>query len=301
MSWKRISLLALTLSVGSAVAQTTPPQPAAPKPVTLERELLERVATPFYGPGSTTAQILIGKLPADLGFALPAGSRVIGSVSTRSQAPSFPAGVTVYFDTAQTPTQVEAYFAKALPGAGWKVFPRAGNDPYGEGGFQPTAVSGGGYYYRQSPNQAQAPDQTLGVMAQRVGQVTQVRLSVERTSNLKQMLSYARPDGPSYPSLPKLQAPANATVSSRGGGGNGNNITQYAGIESGLSRAALYDFYAAQLKKAGWKLSNRAETGKLLSTLWTFTDDGAQRVGIFLLNEVAKGQYRATLATQGLE
>lgn len=295
MSWKHVSLLALALSGGSVLAQTTPSKPAAPKSISPEREFLERLATPFYAPGSTTAQVLVGKAPADLGFALPAGSRVIGSVTTQSKDPSFPAGTTVYFDTAQTPAQVEAYFARALPGTGWKVFPREGNGLSGEGGFQPTAVAGGGFYYRQ------APDQTLGVTAQRVGQTTQVRLSVERASNLKQMLSYARPGGPVYPSLPRLQAPADATVSPRGGGGNGNNITQYAGIESRLGRAALYDFYAAQLRNAGWKLSNRAETGQLISALWTFTDDGETRVGLFLLNEVGKGQYRATLATQGLE
>ena len=135
-----------------------------------------------------------------------------------------------------------------------------------------------------------------------VGGVTQVTLGRQRSPELAQILRYAQDDrfDPTR-LLPRLTPPAQATVSPRGGGGGGDNVTQYAGIESTLSRAALFDHYAAQLRQAGWTLRNRADAGTLTSSLWTLTQDGKARVGLLLIGESAKGQYRATLGIQGLE
>lgn len=291
MVLKRSFPLALALALGCTQAQTPPS-----KSVTPERELLERLATPYYDPASTTAQVLVGQLPADLGFALPAGSRVIGSVSTQSKDPNYPSGVTVYFDTALTPRAVAEQFARTLSQGGWKVFPTGRTGPFEEGGFQTSEPFAGRQYYRESP------DQTVNVVARQAGQVTQVTLLKQSSPNLKQQLRYAQAGSPGYSlPLPTLSPPADSTVTPRGGGSGGDDVTQSVGIESGLSRTALQDHYAGQLKKAGWKLSNRAETGKLISTLWTFTQEGKQRAGLFLLTETGAGQYRATLATQGLE
>lgn len=62
------------------------------------------------GPSLKTS-VLVRQVPADLGTALPQGSRVIGSVVTETPGPAFPAGTTVHFD-------------RVLTQAGWKIFPR---------------------------------------------------------------------------------------------------------------------------------------------------------------------------------
>ena len=45
----------------------------------------------------------------------------------------------------------------------------------------------------------------------------------------------------------------------------------------------------------------RADAGTLTSSLWSFTRDGKERVGLLLMGEAGRGQYRATLGIQGLE
>lgn len=286
---KRLLLAALLAATSLPVLAQTSLSP--------ERELLQRAVAPFWGPASLQASVLVRQVPADLGLALPRGSRIVGSVATQTTDPQFPAGVTVYFDTALTPEQVNAYFARVLVQAGWKVFPVPNDDPFSSGGFQTTVPPGGPGYSRENP------DQLLNVRSRVVGGVTQVSLSRERSPNLKQQLRYAqlgRAGGP-INQLPKLFPPAGSTVTPRGEGGSGDSITQSAGIESTLSRAALFEHYAAQLRGAGWTLRNRADTGTLTTTLWTFPQDGQERVGLLILGEAARGQYRATLGTQGLE
>lgn len=286
MSSKMLVLLgALALSTGLAQTPTVSP----------ERELLERAVTSQWGPASLKTSVLVRQLPADLGLALPQGSRVVGSVVTETSDPAFPAGVTVYFDTALTPPQVQAYFDRVLTQAGWKAFP-GGGDGIAEGGFLPSTPIGGRPYYRQNP------DQQLSFQTRVVRGVTQVALNRQRFPNLAEALRYSQDDrfNP-VRLLPKLTPPAEATVSPRGGGGGGDNVTQYAGIQSTLSRAALFDHYAAQLRQAGWTLRNRADAGTLTSSLWSFTQEGKERVGLLLIGEAGRGQYRATLGIQGLE
>lgn len=291
MPLKLLPLLGALL-LPASLAQTPAPQSPAVSP---ERELLERVATPQWGPASTRTTVLVRQLPADLGFALPPGSRVVGSVRVASSGPDFPSSVTVYFDTRLTPAQVEAHFARVLPQAGWKVFPLGPGGPGAEGGFLPSAPVDGRSYYRLKP------DQRVSVQARAVGGVTQVTLARYDEANLAQILRYAQ-DERFDPArlLPKLTPPAGATVSPRGGGSSGDNVTQYASIESKLSRTALFDHYVGQLKQAGWTLRNRADTDTLTSSIWTFKQDGKERVGLLLIGEAGKGQYRATLGTQGL-
>ncbi|MDL2344556.1 hypothetical protein QOL99_10350 [Deinococcus sp. MIMF12] len=286
MSSKMLVLLgALALSTGLAQTPTVSP----------ERELLERAVTSQWGPASLKTSVLVRQLPADLGLTLPQGSRVVGSVVTETSDPAFPAGVTVYFDTALTPPQVQAHFDRVLTQAGWKVFP-GGGEGMAEGGFLPSTPIGGRPYYRQNP------DQQLSFQTRVVRGVTQVALNRQRFPNLAEALRYSQDDrfNP-VRSLPKLTPPAEATVSPRGGGGGGDNVTQYAGIESTLSRTALFDHYAAQLRQAGWTMRNRADVGTLTSSLWSFTQEGKERVGLLLIGEAGRGQYRATLGIQGLE
>lgn len=287
MSHNLLALLA-TLTLSTGLAQTPAASP--------ERELLQRTVTPLWGPASLTTSVLLRQVPADLGFSLPQGSRVVGSVVTETPDPAFPAGVTVYFDTALTPAQVQAHFDRVLVQAGWKAFPGGPRDVSPEGGFLSSTPVGGRPYYRQNP------DQQVSFQTRVVGGVTQVALNRQRFPNLTEALRYAE-DERFNPIrlLPRLTPPAEATVSPRGGGGGGDNVTQYAGIESTLTRTALFDHYAAQLRQAGWTLRNRADAGTLTSSLWTFRQDGKELVGLLLIGESARGQYRATLGIQGLE
>ncbi|WP_216322607.1 hypothetical protein [Deinococcus aestuarii] len=287
MPFKTLVLLGALL-LPTALAQSSTMSP--------ERELLERAVAPLWGPTSVRTTVLVRQSPADLGFALPQGSRVVGSVRAETGNPDFPGGVTVYFDTRLTPAQVDTHFARVLGQAGWKAFPLPPDGPNPEGGFLPTTPIGGRPYYREKP------DQRLTLQTRAVGDVTQVTLSRQDLPNLAQELRYARTDGGSpFGRLPRLLPPAGATVTPRGGGGGGDSVTMSAGIESTLSRTALFDHYAAQLKQAGWTLRNRADTGALTTTLWTLREDGRERLGLLILNETARGQYRGIIGIQGLE
>ncbi|WP_339097756.1 hypothetical protein ACINK0_14950 [Deinococcus sp. VB343] len=275
--------------LSNGLAQTPAPASSA------ERTLLERVLGTTWGPTGLKTSILVKQVPSTLGIALPAGSQVIGSVSTQAADPAYPSGTTVYFDTALSPKDVTTYFAKVLTQQGWKPFPQPGMAQM-SGGFQSSAAVDGKSYYRQNP------DEQLNIGAQVVGKVTQVTLSRQRSSNLENMLRYARNEqfDPAQ-SLPKLSPPAGAVVSPRGGGSSGNDVTQYATIESSLSRTALLDHYAGQLKKAGWTLRNRSDAGTMSSSLWSFTKGGKEQIGILILAQNQKGIYQATLGTQGSE
>ena len=290
MSTRLLPLLGVLL-LSASLAQT-PTSPA----LSPERELLERVAAPQWGSASARTTVLVRQVPADLGINLPQNSRVVGSVRTTSSSRDFPDSVTVYFDTRLTPAQVSAYFSQTLVKGGWKAFPAGG--PETAGGFLPStpASGGGGHYYREPSSQR------LLFQSRAVGGVTWVVLTRTDDPDLSQQLRYAQ-DERFNPErlLPKLTPPAGATVSPRGGGGGGDNVTQYASIESTLPRKALFDHYAAQLRQAGWTLQNRADTGTLTSSLWTFKRDGKEQVGLLLLGDAGRGQYRATLGIQGLE
>lgn len=261
-----------------------------------ERMLLERSLSPSWGPASLKTTVLVKQVPGNLGFNLPPQSQVIGSVVTDTPDPSYPTGITVYFDTPLSPEQVLAYFAKTLPGQNWKPIPLP-NAAQQQGGFQATAALDGKSYYHLKP------DEQLNIGTRVVGKTTQVTVTRQRNNDVENLLRYAETDQAFEPTrlLPKLTPPAGATVSPRGGGGSNNSVTQYATIESALSRVALFDHYAAQLKQAGWTLRNRSDAGSMSSSLWSFTRNDKEQVGLLLIAEANKGVYRATLAIQGLD
>lgn len=286
-------LLLLSALICSAVlAQTSTAAAGATTSRSPERELLERVAVPLWGPTPQRTTVLVGQPPAGLGFTLPQGSRVVGSVATETNEPDLPSGVTVYFDTRQTPTQVAAHFARVLPGAGWKVFPAPGGRQFSDGGFQPSVAETERAYYRQTPGER------LHLQTRVLGGVTRVTLLKQRDRNVMQQVRF---NGViPFALLPKLQPPAGSVVSPMGGGSSGGSVTQEASLQSPLPRKALFDHYAAQLKKAGWTLLNRAETVKLTTSLWVFQEEGRERVGLLVLGETGTRSYRATLGVQGL-
>ena len=289
----KLPMLLGALLLSTSLAQAPASQSPAVSP---ERELLERVVGSELGSPLTRTTVLVRQVPADLGFALPPNSRVVGSVITTSKNPDFPGGASVYFDTRLSPAEVSSYFARVLGRAGWKVFPQGPGGPSLSGGFLPSEPVGNQTYYRQKP------DQRLMISARAVGNVTQVWLVRYNETNLsQQLLAAAQGSEAMFSQLPKLRAPEGSVVSPRGGGSSGDNVTQNANIESKLSRKALFDHYAAQLRQAGWTLQNRADTGTLTTSIWTFKQNGKERVGLLLIGEVGKGQYRAVIGVQGLE
>ncbi|WP_216322586.1 hypothetical protein [Deinococcus aestuarii] len=87
-----------------------------------------------------------------------------------------------------------------------------------------------------------------------------------------------------------------STVLPEGGGNSNDRVTQYARITSTLDRKALLEHYAAQLRAAGWKLANQTDTGQVTTTVWSFTQDGNEKIGLLILT--GSSPYRATLMTQ---
>ena len=179
----RVLALLSVLCLSTALAQSPTVSP--------ERELLERtLALPGTSPDLQTT-VLVRQVSPDLGLALPANSRVVGSVVTATPSPTYPAGVTVYFDTPLTPAQLGTYFDQLLTSTGWTVLP-VGPEAQQEGGFLTGGPSGNGAYYRRTP------DQQVNLQTVVVGRVTRVTLSRQRSSNLEQLLQFAQ-GGPSMP------------------------------------------------------------------------------------------------------
>lgn len=290
MSSRYVTALLGTLLLTSGLAQTAGTSP--------ERELLERIVNPAYSaPFKVEAEILLQKLPADLGVSLPAGSRVIGSVVNRSSDSDFPSGVNVYFDTALTPEQTNEFLKRSLTAADWKTFPVP--RPYGQGGFQGSDALGEiNRYYRLNP------PEILSFMTQVTAGVTQVTLVKNESNDIERQLRFSEdPYFNEATSLPKLTAPAGIAISLRGTGSSGNDVKQEATMTGDLSRKALFTHYAEQLRQAGWTPLNRAETATITSGLWSFKPAGKDReqIGQLIIREESAGQYRAVLGTQSFE
>ena len=278
-----------TLTVLGLLALT----PALAQPAPTASELLQRVINPDWPGADSRTDVLLGQLPKDLGVTLPAGSRVVGTVSTISERGDFPSNTTVYFDTSLTPEQVMAHVARATS-TGWQEAPGFLEGPYErQGGFQPgSAISSRGFYRK-------TPAQLLTITARAVPGTTQVTLRKQYGGSTERMLESIEvrpPLPPPFLRLPKLAAPAGSTVLPEGGGSNGDGVTQNARITSTLDRKALLEHYAAQLRAAGWKLVNQTDAGQVTTTVWSFTQNGNDKIGLLILTGTSP--YRATLMTQ---
>lgn len=277
-------VLAGALLLGAAQAQSA--STLAPS----AQELLQRVT----GGGQAGPDVLLGSAPADLLATLPPGSRVIGTVTYPGLPSRGPGGnTTVYFDSGLTPSQVVKSFVTTL-GPPWKQATGTLSPLEAQGGFQqstqPTQVT----FYRTTP------PQILRVSTQVVGSVTQVSLSRQEDENVEQTLPYLAappPLPPGFLMLPKLSAPAGSTVNLSGTGNSGDGVTQTARIETKLSRQAVVDHYAEQLRQAGWTLLTQADAPVAATTIWTFKQEGRDRVGILII--AGTSPYVGTLISQG--
>ncbi|SEJ38841.1 hypothetical protein SAMN04488058_10761 [Deinococcus reticulitermitis] len=274
-------LLASALSFPAA-AQTGPVTP-------LERELVQRALNPGGGDVRVKVEVRPGRLPDGFSLALPVGHRLIGSVVTTSGGPELPASAAVYFDTSLSPAQLTTTLATAFTRAGWQPMPEGpGYSERVDAGFLPSIPQSQVAWYRRSP------DQTLFVQAQAAGPVTQVTLRQQDAPNLARQLEFMQSGGP-LGRLPKLTPPSGSVVP-YGWGGSGEGVTQQARIDSDLSRDALLEHYAAQLRRAGWVLVNRGQAGRVSSTVWSVGQGDKTQLGLLILTEVGKGQYRGTLS-----
>ncbi len=286
MSLRQI-LLAGSLVLGAAQAQSTfTPAPTA-------QELLRRVTGGFGVGGQAQPDVLLGSAPADLRAIFPPGSRVIGTVINHGLPGRGPDSSTVYLDSSLTPRQVISHFATVL-GSAWKQ--SSGNlAPFeAQGGFQQSATTNNVTFYRTKP------PQILRVSAQMVGSVTQIDVSRQEGQDVERIIPYlsAPPTlPPGTVMLPKLSAPEGSIVTPAGSGNNGDSQTQNARIETKLNRQAVMEHYAAQLRQAGWTLATQANVPAASSTLWTFKQDGRDRLGILIIAGVSP--YSGTLISQG--
>jgi len=245
--------MAGSLLLGSAQAQSA--FTLAPS----AQELLQRVT----GGGQVGPDVLLGSAPADLLATLPSGSRVIGTVTYRGLPERGPSSSTVYFDSALSPSQVLKSFATTL-GPNWKQASGTLSPPEAQGGFQKSAQLIDVTFYRTTP------PQILRVSTQVVGAVTQVSLSRQEDENVKQILPYLAappPLPPGFLILPRLSAPEGGTVNLSGTANSGDGVIQTARIETKLSRQAVMDHYAAQLRQAGWTLTTQANAPVASSTI----------------------------------
>lgn len=276
-------LLAAALLLGSAQAQS------ASTPAAAAQELLQRVT----GGGQIKPEVLLGNAPADLLATLPPGSRVIGTVTLAGLPGRGPNTTTVYLDSRLTPGQVVAHFAAAL-GPDWKQA-RSELSPFeAQGGFQQSAQPSNVTFYRTTP------PQILWVSNTVVGDVTQVSLSRQMDEDAARMLPSLNappPVPPGYLTLPKLSAPEGGSVSQTGMSNSGDGVTQNARIETSLSREALMAHYAAQLRQAGWTVMTQANTSVASSVIWTFKQEGWDRIGVLII--AGTSPYSGTLVSQG--
>jgi len=284
---KQLCLIGFLL-LGAAQAQTTSTSTTtASTPSATAQELLSRVTG-----GGRQSNVLLGSAPAALRGILPPGSRVIGTVTYAVSSGSVPSVSTVYLDTSLAPGKVVAHFVQAL-GPTWLQSSGTLTPYEAQGGFQPGTLTGNVTFYRASP------PEILRVDAQVVGSVTQVNLNQQTGQDAERVIAYlgnplGRPPGLM---LPKLSAPEGSTVTPAGAGSGDDSVTQSARIETKLSRQAVMTHYAAQLRQAGWTLANQADVPAAASTIWSFEQDGRDRLGI--LTVAGTSPFAATLISQG--
>lgn len=231
-----------------------------------------------YGATGVDTEVLLGSMPADLGFKLPLPPRtqVVGSVVQQDQL-----GTSVYLNVPLSAEETQAFFAEQLPAVG--LVP---NVP-----FEDTSVfgtpSGAGQlnvycaedketviYTTVSPTEDdQQSSASLQITRQNYGPCSDGGSPV--ATSMAQEL------------LPKLKSPAGAQMDGSGGGGSSDrDAYASATFTSDLDAAALNAQYASQLKAAGWKLIKQAEADGVAWSSWELQDkQGKPWAGMLTVSE----------------
>ncbi len=242
----------------------------------LWRELAVRLA---LGPSDNEAEapyltVLAGTLPAlPFPLALPAGTRIIGTVTTlpHSAAPNHPAfneHTTIYADAPGQPWPISEAFARQMAQAGWEQ-----NDgPHQQGGFLTIDVF-------RSVHRSFRQD-TYGSLILTVvavgGELNHLTLHINHDLPLPQESQRLIGRRLIAVVLPPLLPPEGVMLELRSSMGGFRQASVEADITTDLAPAALHAHYGAQLQAASWTRTAEGGDDGAEWSFWHFTDSQGQ-------------------------
>jgi hypothetical protein len=275
-------------SGASSVARAQQPDDATALRGELAERLLQGVMVPPPTAGqvpSSTVALRPGTLPADLSadFPLPPGARVVGSAiwgSAGTVPPPPGSGSTeIVLDVPDSPANVQAYYATALPARGWR--PNATpTEP--QGGFQ-SAASGS---YCTPTNRLAS----LRVSPQASG-MSDVRFRLQVQPGPPCAVPPGAPPAAVPPPsaralLPSLQPPAGVLISPRvvpPTVPGGTYAFSDARAETDLSVTDLEALFASQLRDANWTLLDGVTESAMAWSRWQVPGSGDRQGWLFVL------------------
>lgn len=254
----------------------------------LERKLLHRLLE-VPGISGYRTQILVGQLPGDVTFSLPAGTRVLGSLERRVP-PQLPSGGMNLQDHIQieleAPQQAEVWLADftARLDEHWQRRPVPG---FHRGGFLPAEQLENRQWY--SARQAQSL--TLNVRAFGRGCEAALSLNGMTPEQARHWDNYFQDE----PAGPELRVPPGMTVYPGGGGGGGGTMTYSSVLEGAVPPPDLMAHFAQQLKAQGWDPVSEGQQGTLWAGQWVRQD---HELAFLNLKQLETG-FQATLVLTG--
>src|SRR5579872_3806655 len=188
------------------------------------RELAERLLTHPHPEGSTSAELIVGRLPESLTveIPLPPAAHLLGCAlhSRRGQ----PTLLEAIFDAAADPEHVMSEYERELAKAGWNAFEGFGGMG---GGFVPEGI-GLGRSFRQGE---QGPLLMVSAITREALPADiRVRLDWEIIRHLPDMRRHGRPEGAER--MPALRPPAGMPMRGAGGGGGSGSWHSEASVET---------------------------------------------------------------------
>lgn len=288
------SLAAPTVFPDAGAAATTPQTADDPA---LLRELAERGLAGYTPSGvRLRAQLLPGKLPADLAIPLPPGSRLVGTIvrpgDPKGMPGPFPSSETV-LDSPLSIVDTLAFFQQQLPAAGWSL--PASQSP-GPRGFVGTLTSAyavfchgasGWLNVNINPGATTAGDVRLMWNGMPNGPCSQPQMGPGMKGS----------PPPGFDKLPVLVAPDGVAVQTAGGGPFGQNRASSEAIaKTDRTVKDLEAFYAGELAKAGWTRADGGAGDVLAWSTWKLPSAGW--VGFLSVLVGADGQRDLTVRVE---
>lgn len=291
-----LAALAAMLAPSSAPAAVQADQ-------TSDASLLELAQRYILRDGTGQVELLAGQMPGDLpvALALPAGSRLVGSVVRRTSARS--TAWDIFFDLASTPDDVTAFFQRELQATGWAIpKPFDSTGTYIPSGFQYQGLSGTATR-APLPTRTPAPNGpknvTLCPSSGDAGMMVSARVAsngltivtvhldavASQCTYLRRATSTATP---APPPLPVLSGPPDVRVFPLDYEDVDNNLSD-ATVETDMPAVELEALYGKQLAAAGWTRITGDARGPLAWSLWS-TPSGKQ--GYLSVLEIAGQNVR---------
>jgi len=263
--FRSMPLFAVVLLLIGCVGQGAQ-QVAGPATSTDDEAGFRVLARRLLAPAPEELQFLVGRLPDELPMEipLPDDARIVGSL-VRSGGET-----EIVLDGSQTADQVLDFYREELASAGWIAF-----DYPMQGGFVPGIGRTGLTFC------SEIQDLVLWVGAYEVEDgPTDVRLDLRTEPRLA---SCTKDPGAPEHAIPFLEDPPGAQQITTGFGGSTDSLSAEATLRADLDVAVLEAHYAAQLEEAGWIRHDRAQSGPLVWSAWTFQDEGGRDWRGFLL------------------